>query len=687
MFSILSSRVLWSFKMAVQFCTILTLSTQACAVPFINPRVMSSQNGQLDLLMVARADTITTFTSPLVAPLGWVFDICQRPLDGSNDCPQVPGTNLYGGTRLKLQKDDVLNVRLVNRLPMITDSFFAQTPGFEFLAMNPTNIHTHGMIVSPHQAGPNDPTYGDYIYVLTFNSANGKVIPGQHLHGDMRYDVTDYQIKIPKNHPSGLFWFHPHVHGVSANQVNAGLSGMITVGSVDDYVKIPGVTPPIPPDMINYMIMKDTQILSNGILKDQADPFFCSPNPSTLGTRLGTCPGQDTTAIGGPDFSEGTWYFTLSGLQYPTVSVVNQSIFALTQSGANRFYTLSLEDRSNQCKMLYQILSLDGVGLNIPPDATPEEIKKSTGGGRFTPVPCPEEFVPPYSPPVCASDMLMVPSSRAEILVAYRDCTLLGGNQLVKAPFGASAVFSARSESTGPGGIFWPQVDLANVTFRVNGLGNDAIVNGNSELENPIKISNDMQQQNAAVGPIPSCKSLPPGHMRRIFYGTSFVNPNTFGLAYEEIDEYGHVVGVPATDLMPFDPINPVVCLPLSPGNTPTTERWELVNLGTEIHTFHIHQVKFWVLNKDESTGEFVPASKGMMLDNLPLPSANGVCGGNPPIDNSNSIDDYRHGLCHPKSVVVEIPFAIAGNFVYHCHILNHEDDGMMARINVVPSA
>jgi FtsP/CotA-like multicopper oxidase with cupredoxin domain len=33
---------------------------------------------------------------------------------------------------------------------------------------------------------------------------------------------------------------------------------------------------------------------------------------------------------------------------------------------------------------------------------------------------------------------------------------------------------------------------------------------------------------------------------------------------------------------------------------------------------------------------------------------------------------------------VVEIPFAVAGDFVYHCHILEHEDGGMMAAVRVV---
>jgi hypothetical protein len=46
----------------------------------------------------------------------------------------------------------------------------------------------------------------------------------------------------------------------------------------------------------------------------------------------------------------------------------------------------------------------------------------------------------------------------------------------------------------------------------------------------------------------------------------------------------------------------------------------------------------------------------------------------------------WRSGHCVSPAVVEQIPFAFLGEFVYHCHILEHEDGGMMARIVVVPS-
>jgi hypothetical protein len=43
-------------------------------------------------------------------------------------------------------------------------------------------------------------------------------------------------------------------------------------------------------------------------------------------------------------------------------------------------------------------------------------------------------------------------------------------------------------------------------------------------------------------------------------------------------------------------------------------------------------------------------------------------------------------GQCSSTPIVLDIPFAELGEFVYHCHILEHEDGGMMAKIQVVPS-
>jgi FtsP/CotA-like multicopper oxidase with cupredoxin domain len=49
-------------------------------------------------------------------------------------------------------------------------------------------------------------------------------------------------------------------------------------------------------------------------------------------------------------------------------------------------------------------------------------------------------------------------------------------------------------------------------------------------------------------------------------------------------------------------------------------------------------------------------------------------------------MEQWHGGQCSSVPQVVEIPFSQLGEFVYHCHILEHEDGGMMAKIRVVPA-
>lgn len=657
------------------------------------PITFTSENGSLNLLMIAKAAPVPTLPH---APTGWVYEICTRPVDTSESCPAQNGKpNFYGGTLLKLTAGDTLRIHLVNELPPVYDSEHAKEPNFEFLELNPTNIHTHGMLVAPRRPSKENPTYGDNILVLTFNSRNGKPEMSPHMHSDIRYDSTDYEIKVPASHPSGLFWFHPHTHGISLNQISAGLGGIITVGDINDYIcKNRSCSTLVSQAKVRHMIVKDAQLLPDGKIQTQEDPDFCAPTASTgEKARSGSCDGIKGEDPDAPDYRGGKWFVTLNGQVYPTVRVKapGGEIWRLTNESGSATYDLQLWNPDQKRNMRFQVLSLDGVSVNLTPGMTNKQ-KREIGGGKFEPESCAatsSNSAGHVSDSICTRTLHMMPSSRAEVWVAYRD----EHDSLSTPPKGANAVFRTKGYQTGPSGDYWPAVDLARVEFSgtvTHSLPSALEVNGEATaMLAPIALANAMKAENAQVAPDHSCKALPPGHRRRIFYGVPTTMPDAFGLAYEEVDEHGKVVGERATDLEPFNPMKPTVCVPLGPDNTPVTERWELVNVATEDHNFHIHQVKFRVLTKDELDGTILPeklAGKGVMLDNVPLPHADGVCGNNSPSDISNPIADWRAGLCASRTITVDIPFSIAGDFVYHCHILEHEDGGMMARIRVRPN-
>jgi FtsP/CotA-like multicopper oxidase with cupredoxin domain len=70
---------------------------------------------------------------------------------------------------------------------------------------DPTNLHVHGLHVSPEGNGDNP-------FVM--------VEPG---------DSFDYEYRLPADHPPGVYWYHPHHHGFVADQVFGGLYGAIIV--------------------------------------------------------------------------------------------------------------------------------------------------------------------------------------------------------------------------------------------------------------------------------------------------------------------------------------------------------------------------------------------------------------------------------------------------------------------------
>ncbi len=97
-----------------------------------------------------------------------------------------------------------------------------------------------------------------------------------------------------------------------------------------------------------------------------------------------------------------------------------------------------------------------------------------------------------------------------------------------------------------------------------------------------------------------------------------------------------------------------------------TTEDWLVQNRAQEAHVFHIHQIHFLVLESPD------PSEIGTLRDTIEIPTWNGDL--NTPFPSVKLRMDFRGA---------QKDTSIAGTFVYHCHILEHEDKGMMAAIEV----
>src|SRR5262249_18690480 len=117
-----------------------------------------------------------------------------------------------------------LRISVTNNLP--PDPAATAPPGIDPLnnphAFNTTNVHVHGLQVIPHLFNPlgsMDPAAPP----ITISS-------GQSF---------TYEFRLPEDHPSGLFWYHPHYHGSTGPQVSNGMAGLILVkGPIDEVPEI-----------------------------------------------------------------------------------------------------------------------------------------------------------------------------------------------------------------------------------------------------------------------------------------------------------------------------------------------------------------------------------------------------------------------------------------------------------------
>jgi FtsP/CotA-like multicopper oxidase with cupredoxin domain len=98
-------------------------------------------------------------------------------------------------------------------------------------------------------------------------------------------------------------------------------------------------------------------------------------------------------------------------------------------------------------------------------------------------------------------------------------------------------------------------------------------------------------------------------------------------------------------------------------------EEWTVQNRTRESHEFHIHQIHFLVEGQD-NFGKFPPAPgiAGQYLDTIDLPAWDG------------------HSAYPSVRLRMDFRGNVAGRFVFHCHILSHEDKGMMNVIEVLPA-
>jgi FtsP/CotA-like multicopper oxidase with cupredoxin domain len=209
-------------------------------------------------------------------------------------------------------------------------------------------------------------------------------------------------------------------------------------------------------------------------------------------------------------------------------------------------------------------------------------------------------------------------------------------------PAGVTGLFVTRTVDTGAGGENDPNRALATIV-------------PSSDAPEP-RSQLASAPEPLATPALPWLGSIAPTHVRRLYFSEKLSDPNDPNSATT------FFITVDGQSPTAFDSASGVPDIVVKQGDV---EDWIIENRSTELHAFHIHQLHFMLL---ESSG--VIANEPFLRDTINVPYFNG------------------RTLTYP-SVRLRMDFRdpnIVGTFPYHCHLLEHEDNGMMGLIRVLPA-
>jgi FtsP/CotA-like multicopper oxidase with cupredoxin domain len=181
--------------------------------------------------------------------------------------------------------------------------------------MNMTNLHFHGLHVSPDAPGDD---------VLTMMA-----MPGQSLH---------YTVDIPADQPPGLYWYHTHPHGESYQQDLDGMSGAIVIDGMDRYY------PEIKTMKEKILILRDAE-LEHG-----------NPSSALLKSAVQLAPYGCGAATG-----EASRVFTVNGVVRPKIDIASREkqFWRIVNASPDLYADLEVDSES------MTVVAFDGVPLTL----------------------------------------------------------------------------------------------------------------------------------------------------------------------------------------------------------------------------------------------------------------------------------------------------------------------------------
>ncbi len=479
------------------------------------------------------------------------------------------------GPTFRLKPGDKLEFKITNALPHNQPAPYPyegidschmlmalNVPG----CFNTTNLHTHGLHVSPQTQGP------DIMTGVSSDDIRIRIPPKDDpLDNDGWPSERQYCVWLPDFHAPGTHWYHAHVHGSTAIQVVNGLAGALIVEEPDD-----------------QKIRVDQELI--WIIQEIIG------NAQTVYANIAVPPDQPGAGTKPYGDNPPTVRFTVNSLTSSTIKMRPNEIQRW------RFINATATPRG--------FMNIGVLAANDPTTGFVDGVLYAIADDGIT-------YYGKTPQPVVAPGKFLAAGNRTDFLARF----------------------------TEPGTYYVWKLAVAG-TPTSNDLLAIVQVEGDALPDRPLPSLPGTDKAPCYLQPINHAEVA---HTPRRVYEFGVLRPGEFGGFTINGEAYGRIdpeTGEPGP--------HPNTDLPL--GNA---EEWTLTNSSGAPHPYHIHVNPFQVVgDKVDPDGPDDP-SNWRWLDTLALPV-------------NDSFKIRSRFLTYD------------GHFVMHCHILVHEDVGMMQDMTVV---
>ena len=639
--------------------------------PFREPVRLQSKDGVLEVRLSAHQGTVNldTVKEPVTNFMVFGYELIK----GTSSDGSVKGDNVYPAPTLRVDPGEKLIIHYDNDLQGLTIQDFydpamapkgGDVPVYPpMLTEAPLNLHTHGLHVSPSGNADN--------VLLSIPAGMGNT----------------YSYDVPDNMPNGLYWYHSHRHTMTTQQTYAGLAGLLEIGRPDG--NLPLVTQndlPVRTMAIQYNYVFDRKGQGHQ-LNNYSWPQFVSTLKPPEGDQLADGTYEPSLApVNIAETEKGSQYLTpwwsgplsphnnrgqtqfvpsnLLSFDSPTEKVAenpdlpeNQRDVQFTINGQFQ-PELKLKPGQTEIWTLANISDIAYMTVRLTETATGNHPKFAIVGQDGNPYT--QVGRPVYGD---GTTLSIPPGSRYAIAVTMPkegDLVLeFPPDPNAKPVVGPGVLYTNNGTDKTPAVLGTLTVDPKYISF-MDGF----FVFPTQTL---IRATPDTSGEGTTV-------AFEPGQNLDAY--TSFVDTSVMTPAVtRELTIVDTIGGDKASSSDPkavlyfFEPAAfPNVAL-IQP-RLNSVEEWKITNRNNDAHPMHIHVNDFQVMSIDDPhRGKTGVQPWG--LDNVNVPA---------PIFNDS------HEVTTPATLTLRQEFAeYAGTYVIHCHRLNHEDNGLMATINVIP--